>query len=55
MPNQHSSSPLSVRGLTQAERAALKDRAQREGIAVNALVLRAIREALASAASSEEG
>lgn len=46
MPSQHKSSPLSVRGLTGAERDALRDTAARDGTTVNALVLSAIRELL---------
>jgi hypothetical protein len=46
MPSQHKVTPLSIR-LPEAERLAAEESAGREGIAVRAWILAAIREKLA--------
>jgi len=50
VPNQHATTPLGTR-LPEAERQAVKDAAQAEGITVNEWLRRAIRERLARGAA----
>lgn len=45
MPSQHKVTPLSIR-LPEAERLAVYEHAEREGVAVRAWILAAIREKL---------
>ena len=54
MPGQHTTNPLSVRGLTGAERDRLRRLAERDKTTVNALVLAAIRERMQQLDSDEQ-
>jgi hypothetical protein len=54
MPSQHKTTPLGTR-LPEAERQAVKDDAERQGIKVNEWLRRAIREKLARGAASCPG